>query len=104
MRPPQRCGPGEGVLTLFQEIYIITSRNSSALRRPAMKQKVGTVLDARLVRRAKVYAAQRRRPLNSVIEEPLAAWLDRPGAATPAGSLVARSAGASSMTEFSGRR
>jgi len=58
-----------------------------------MKQKVGTVLDARLVRRAKVYAAQRRRPLNSVIEEALAAWLDRPGAATPAGSLVARSAG-----------
>ena len=57
-----------------------------------MKQKVGTVLDARLVRRAKVYAAQRRRPLNSVIEEALAAWLDRPGAATPAGSLVARSA------------
>ena len=58
-----------------------------------MKQKVGTVLDLQLVRRTKVYAAQRGQPLNVVIEEALRAWLDRAAARSPAASLVAQTAG-----------
>ena len=58
-----------------------------------MKQKIGTVLDQHLVRRAKVYAAQRRQPLNTVIEDALRAWLDRAAAKSPATSLVAQTAG-----------
>ena len=58
-----------------------------------MKQKIGTVLDQRVVRRAKVYAAQRGKPFNAVVEEALRAWLDRGAAKSPAGSLIAQTAG-----------
>ncbi len=58
-----------------------------------MKQKIGTVLDQRLVRRAKIYAAQQGQPLNAIIEEALRAWLDRAAARSPAASLVAQTAG-----------
>jgi hypothetical protein len=58
-----------------------------------MKQKIGTVLDQHLVRRTKVYAAQRGQPFNRVVEEALRAWLDRAAAKSPAASLVAETAG-----------
>lgn len=58
-----------------------------------MKQKLGTVLDQRLVRQAKVYAAQRGQPLNAVFEDALRAWLDRAGAKGARPSLVAGTAG-----------
>lgn len=58
-----------------------------------MKQKIGTVLDQRLVRRAKVYAAQRGQPLNAVIEDALRAWLDRAAATSAMPSRVAQTAG-----------
>lgn len=58
-----------------------------------MKQKIGTVLDQRLVRRAKVYAAQRGQPLNAVIEDALRAWLDRAAATSAIPSRVAQTAG-----------
>lgn len=58
-----------------------------------MKQKVGTVLDQRLVRRAKVLAAQRGQPLNAVIEDALRAWLDRAATPSPTPSLMAQTAG-----------
>lgn len=58
-----------------------------------MKQKIGTVLDQHLVRRAKVYAAQRGQPFNAVVEEALRALLDRAAAKAPAVSLVAQTAG-----------
>ena len=47
-----------------------------------MKQKIGTVLDPRLIRRAKGHAAQRGVPLNIVIEDALRAWLDKRGERT----------------------
>ncbi len=58
-----------------------------------MKQKVGAVIDGRLIRQVKAYAAQHGRPLRGVIEEALAPSLDRrtPEAAT--GGLMARTAG-----------
>ncbi len=58
-----------------------------------MRQKIGTVLDRRVVRRAKVYAAQRGQPFNAVIEEALRAWLDRPAAKSARASLVEQTAG-----------
>jgi hypothetical protein len=58
-----------------------------------MKQRIGTALDQRVVRRAKVLAAQRGQPLNAVIEEALRAWLDRAAATSPRGSLIAQTAG-----------
>ncbi len=58
-----------------------------------MKQKIGTVLDHHLVRRTKVYAAQRGQPFSTVLEEALRAWLDRAAAKSPAASLVAETAG-----------
>lgn len=58
-----------------------------------MKQKIGTVLDQRLVRRAKMYAAQRGQPLNAVIEDALRAWLDRAAATSAILSRVAQTAG-----------
>lgn len=58
-----------------------------------MKQKIGTVLDQRLVRRAKVYAAERGQPLNAVFEDALRAWLDQAVAKRQAQSLVAGTAG-----------
>lgn len=58
-----------------------------------MKQKVGTVLDQRLLRRAKAVAAQRGRPLSAVIEEALRAWLEREAEKAPTASLVAQTAG-----------
>ncbi len=58
-----------------------------------MKQKIGTVLDQRLIRQAKVYAAQRGQPLNSVLEDALRAWLDRVAAKPARPSLVAETAG-----------
>jgi hypothetical protein len=58
-----------------------------------MKQKIGTVLDQHLVRRTKVYAAQRGQPFNRVVEEALRAWLDRAAAKSAAASLVAETAG-----------
>lgn len=61
--------------------------------RDAVKQKIGTVLDQRLVRRAKGYAAQRGVPLNTVIEDALRAWLDRAGPGKRGASLVAQTAG-----------
>ncbi len=36
-----------------------------------MKQKLGTAVDQRLIRRAKAYAAERGVPLNAVIEDAL---------------------------------
>ncbi len=57
-----------------------------------MKQKIGTVLDQRLVRQAKTYAAQRGVPLNAVLEDALRAWLDRAPRAGAA-SRVAQTAG-----------
>ncbi len=57
-----------------------------------MKQKIGTVLDPRLIRRAKIYAAQSRQPLNSVIEAALSAWLDRTTSAPRAG-VIGQTAG-----------
>jgi len=58
-----------------------------------MKQKIGTVLDQRLVRRAKVYAAQRGQPLNAVFEDALRAWLDRADVKLATPSLVMGTAG-----------
>ncbi len=58
-----------------------------------MKQKIGTVLDQRLVRRAKVYAAQRGQPLNAVFEDALSAWLNRADAKLATPSLVMGTAG-----------
>jgi hypothetical protein len=58
-----------------------------------MKQKIGTVLDQRLVRRAKVYAAQRGQPLNAVFEDALRAWLNRADAKLATPSLVMGTAG-----------
>ena len=58
-----------------------------------MKRKIGTVLDQRLVQRAKLYAAQRGQPLNAVIEDALRAWLDRAAAKSLPTSLVAQTAG-----------
>ena len=57
------------------------------------KQKVGTVIDARLIRQAKTYAAQHGKPLSGVIEEALAAYLEHRAPRTPAGGLMARTAG-----------
>ena len=58
-----------------------------------MRQKIGTILDPRLIRRAKGHAAQRGVPFNTVIEEALRAWLDRGAADRTAPSLVAQTAG-----------
>jgi hypothetical protein len=58
-----------------------------------MKQKVGTVIDARLIRKAKVYAAQHRKPLSGVIEEALVAYLERATPKAASGGLMARTAG-----------
>lgn len=58
-----------------------------------MKQKVGTVLDQRLLRQAKTAAARRGRPLSAVIEEALRAWLERETQTMPTPSLVAQTAG-----------
>jgi len=48
-----------------------------------MKQKVGTVLDRTLLQQVKAHAAQRKVPLNTVIEDALRAWL-APGTAARA--------------------
>jgi hypothetical protein len=58
-----------------------------------MKQKIGTVLDPRLIRRAKGNAAQRGVPLNTVIEDALRAWLDRGGVDRAPAVLAAQTAG-----------
>ena len=53
-----------------------------------MKQKVGTVIDARLIRQAKTYAAQHGKPLSGVIEEALAAYLEHRTPRATAGGLI----------------
>lgn len=58
-----------------------------------MKQKIGTVLDPRLLRRAKMYAAQRGRPVSAVLEEALRAWLDQAERKGARSSVVAETAG-----------
>ena len=58
-----------------------------------MKQKVGTVIDARLIRQAKTYAAQHGKPLSGVIEEALAGYLEQRTPRATAGGLMVRTAG-----------
>jgi hypothetical protein len=57
-----------------------------------MKQKLGTAVDQKLIRRAKAYAAERGIPLNTVIEDALRALLAQ--AAPPSGrSRIVETAG-----------
>ncbi len=58
-----------------------------------MKQKVGTVIDARLIRQAKKYAAQHGKPLSGIIEEALVAYLERRAPKAAGGELMAHTAG-----------
>lgn len=62
-----------------------------------MKQKVGTVLDQRLIRRAKVYAGRRGQPLSAVFEDALRAWLDRGEAKPATPGIIAGTAGNMAM-------
>jgi len=62
-----------------------------------MKQKVGTILDQRLIRRAKVYAGHRGQPLSAVFEDALRAWLDRVEAKRATPGLIAGTAGNMAM-------
>lgn len=57
-----------------------------------MKIKIGTVLDAELLRRARSVAAREGKRLNRVLEEALADHLKRKSAGKP-GGVVARTAG-----------
>ncbi len=58
-----------------------------------MKQKVGTLLDRRVLQQAKAHAAQRKVPLNTVIEEALRAWLAPGSAARAAAPLMTQTEG-----------
>ena len=58
-----------------------------------MRQKIGTVLDQRLIRRAKVYAGQRGQALSAVLEDALRVWLDRAEAKPATPGLMAGTAG-----------
>ena len=57
-----------------------------------MKAKIGTVLDAELLRRARSMAAREGKRLNQVLEEALAGHLKRKSAGTR-GGVAARTAG-----------
>jgi hypothetical protein len=57
-----------------------------------MKTKIGTVLDAALVRRARSAAARQGKRFNQVLEEALAQYLEAKAAGVRAG-VVARTAG-----------
>ncbi len=57
-----------------------------------MRTKVGTVLEAELLRRARSLAAREGKRLNRVLEEALSEHLDREQR-RPAGDVVARTAG-----------
>jgi hypothetical protein len=58
-----------------------------------MEQKVGIVIDARLIGKAKSYAAQHGKSLSGVIAEALVAYLECRAAKAPAGGLMAQTAG-----------
>lgn len=64
-----------------------------------MRQKIGTVLDQRLIRRAKVYAGQRGQALSAVLEDALRVWLDRAEAKPAAPGLMAGTAGNMAIDE-----
>ena len=51
-------------------------------RRPNVKQKVGTLIDKGIIKRAKHRAADEGRPLNDVIQDALVSYLNR-GIANP---------------------
>lgn len=50
-----------------------------------MKEKLGTILDREIIRRAKVRAAQEGKPLRRIIEEALRAYLSCTGTEDPEG-------------------
>lgn len=58
-----------------------------------MKQKIGTILDQRLLRRVKVYAAQRGQPVSAVFEDAIRALLDQAEVKAARPSVVAATAG-----------
>ena len=64
-----------------------------------MRQKIGTVLDQRLIRWAKVYASQRGQALSAVLEDALRVWLYRAEAKPATPGLMAGTAGNMAIDE-----